>query len=126
MAAGGGGTVSNGRRRRRRRGGSENPLRAKIDGVGTTAPPQQLQIRLRSKQQPTIAHWRRASGGLRNEQRAPKRGRTMPKRRGQAKRRRITTTMRKRIAPLPPLLPPLPAPPLLPLLKQWQQARWQQ
>jgi hypothetical protein len=33
--------------------------------------------------------------------------------------------MRKRIAPLPPPLPPpqaaTPAPPLLPLIKQWQQ-----
>jgi len=43
------------------------------------------------------------------------------------------TTTRKRIAPLPPPLPPLlllppqaatPAPPLLPLIKQWQQL-WQ-
>ena len=63
--------------------------------------------------------------------------RTMPTRRGLVKRRRITTTMRKRIAPLlPPLLPLLllplpslhaatPALPLLPLLKQWQQWRQQ-
>jgi hypothetical protein len=52
MAAGGGGAVSNARRRRRR-GGSENPLGAKIDGAGATTPPQQLRLRLRSKQQPT-------------------------------------------------------------------------
>jgi hypothetical protein len=55
---------------------------------------------------------------------------------GQAKRRRITTTTRIRIAQLPPPLPPLlllplpplqattPAPPILPLIKQWQQC-WQ-
>ena len=36
-----------------------------------------------------------------------KRGRTMLTRRGQARRSRITTTTRKRIAPLPPPLPPL-------------------
>jgi hypothetical protein len=49
MAAGGGGAVPNARRRRRR-GGSENPLGAKIDGAGATTPPQQLRLRLRSKQ----------------------------------------------------------------------------
>jgi len=49
----------------------------------------------------------------------------------------MTTMTRKRIAPLPPLLPPLlllplppphaatPAPPLLPLIKQSQQWRQQ-
>ena len=41
MMAGGSGAVSNARRRRRR-GGSENPLGAKINGVGATTPPQQL------------------------------------------------------------------------------------
>ena len=39
MAAGGGGAVSNARRGRRR-GESENPLGAKTDGAGATAPPQ--------------------------------------------------------------------------------------
>ena len=43
MAAGGSGALLNVRRRmRRRRGGSENPLRAKVDRAGATAPPQQL------------------------------------------------------------------------------------
>jgi hypothetical protein len=38
----------------RRRGGSENTLGAKINGAGATMPPQQLQLQLWSKQQPTI------------------------------------------------------------------------
>jgi hypothetical protein len=42
MVAGGSGAVSNVRRRRRRRRGSENPPRAKVNGAGATAPPQQL------------------------------------------------------------------------------------
>ena len=72
----------------------------------------------KSNQQPTIAR----SGQRKGEGQCRQRGR--------AKRRRIATTMRKRIAPLPPSLPPLlllplpppqaptPAPPLLPLIKQ--------
>jgi hypothetical protein len=35
-------------------GKRENQLGAKIDGAGTTTPPQQLRLQLRSKEQPTI------------------------------------------------------------------------
>jgi hypothetical protein len=55
MAVGGGRAVSNARMRRRR-DGSENTLGAKINGAGATMPPQQLQLQLWSKQQPTIVH----------------------------------------------------------------------
>ena len=94
------------------------------------------------QEQTTTNHCALKAGKQRPAERAArdKKGKDLT-RRGRAKRRRITTTRRKRIAPLPPpLLPPLPPPlpsllllplppsqvstpasPLLPLIKQWQQ-----